>query len=229
MQERAVLQSICLLPTLNCGCKLDRRTFLVQAFHGLQGVDGQELLSAFLERLQWARMYSAQAVVHTMKSLGDADAAAVATAFHALHFLATQLLRVRQRTLVRSRLPTEVCSLPIMVKSGFSLDPEFPCCSLISASAHAASIAVWEAAAKHSSWKGVLWFRGQGATMKPLGSYVLQDRDTSGPPQGVDAAECLLGLSQAAARLGLHHIAEAALDHMHARQQAPQRQVLAQR
>ena len=51
------------------------------------------MLEHFLERLQWARMYSACAVAHAMQSM-ESDSAALASKFHALHFLVTQLLKV---------------------------------------------------------------------------------------------------------------------------------------
>ena len=50
-------------------------------------------LQRFLECLQWARMYSACAVAHAMQDM-ESDSAALASRFHALHFLVTQLLKV---------------------------------------------------------------------------------------------------------------------------------------
>ena len=64
---------------------------------GIEAGAGMELeraaLQRFLERLQWARMYSACAVAHAMQAM-ESDSAALASRFHALHFLVTQLLKV---------------------------------------------------------------------------------------------------------------------------------------
>ena len=64
---------------------------------GVEHADGgseEQLLAQFAERLHWARMYSSEAVAHAMQSMGS-DPTALASAFHARHFLVTQLLKVR--------------------------------------------------------------------------------------------------------------------------------------
>ena len=64
---------------------------------GVEHADGgseERLLARFVERLHWARMYSSEAVALAMQSIGS-DPTALASTFHARHFLVTQLLKVR--------------------------------------------------------------------------------------------------------------------------------------
>ena len=79
----------------------------------MEGGVGVELeraaLQRFLERLQWARMYSACAVAHAMRDM-ESDSAALASRLHALHFLVTQLLKVAASVPWPSSFTTAVLS-----------------------------------------------------------------------------------------------------------------------